>query len=132
MNAKDGVPLLGRPRGGVGGRSSLIDCSTAKILVDPAAFNNHPHTCNDELGTAPSVTKFHVYTVEDHTSSFSTLCSGKQWQLEIVCLAHEPTHDRTVEGLAAIDQMQLGQKAYFTRKDSHMNDHDTQVYTSDV
>ena len=28
MKARDGVPLLGRPRGGVGGRSSLIDCST--------------------------------------------------------------------------------------------------------
>ena len=37
MNAKDGVPLLGRPRGGVGGRSSLIDCSTAQILLDAAA-----------------------------------------------------------------------------------------------
>ena len=27
MNARDGLPLLGLPRGGVGGRSSLIDCS---------------------------------------------------------------------------------------------------------
>ena len=28
MKARDGFPLLGRPRGGVGGLSSLIDCST--------------------------------------------------------------------------------------------------------
>ncbi len=27
MNARDGLPLLGLPRGGVGGRSSLMDCS---------------------------------------------------------------------------------------------------------
>ena len=31
MNAKDGVPLLGRPRGGVGGRSSLMDCSSSIV-----------------------------------------------------------------------------------------------------
>lgn len=31
MNARDGVPLLGRPRGGVGGRSSLIDYSSNTV-----------------------------------------------------------------------------------------------------
>lgn len=63
MNAKDGVPLLGRPRGGVGGRSSLIDCSTAQILLHTAASHNHLHTCtfqlNDELGAAASVMTIH-------------------------------------------------------------------------
>ena len=29
MNARDGLPLLGLPRGGVGGRSSLMDCSNS-------------------------------------------------------------------------------------------------------
>lgn len=48
INAKDGLPLLGRPLGGVGGRSSFIDCSTHNQLQSGVLI----HLTADELITS--------------------------------------------------------------------------------